>query len=161
MVAHHALLLWCHQKTADKKWISKWQKINLRLFSISKTLISPESGKEKNRKSGIRTFEISRTTGTRRDVRLGPNMHHLHPFACLTFNAIQVRQNWRIKFIAKTNVSGFELTAVEENHLYDRISSPLTRCPGKVSTHQLQLHRGLHNDRHKIKYQLSSVKLYH
>ena len=32
----------------------------------------PESGKEKNRKSGIRTFEISRTTGTGRDVRLSP-----------------------------------------------------------------------------------------
>ena len=33
----------------------------------------PESGKEKNRKSGIRTFENSRTTGTGRDVRLSPS----------------------------------------------------------------------------------------
>ena len=77
--AQHALLLWCHQKTAEKKWISKWQKINLRLFSISKTLISPESGKEKNRKSGIRTFENSRTTGTGRDVRLSPNSRIQEP----------------------------------------------------------------------------------
>ena len=37
-----------------------------------KSVKCPESGKEKKLKSGIRTFENSRTTGTGRDVRLSP-----------------------------------------------------------------------------------------
>jgi hypothetical protein len=35
-----------------------------------------ESSMEKNRKSGIRTFENFRTTGTGRDVQLSPRAHH-------------------------------------------------------------------------------------
>ena len=49
-------------------------KENLGHFLNFKSVKSPESGKEKNRKSGIRTFKISRTTGTGRDVRLSPNL---------------------------------------------------------------------------------------
>ena len=41
-------------------------------FYFFSTIRGPESGKEKNRKSGIQTFENSRTTGTGRDVRLSP-----------------------------------------------------------------------------------------
>ena len=45
---------------------------NLGLFLKFKSAKCPESWKEKNRKSGIRTFENARTTGTGRDVRLSP-----------------------------------------------------------------------------------------
>ena len=50
---------------------TSWKKKS-RAFLNFKSVKCPESGKEKNRKSGIRTFENSRTTGTGRDVRTSP-----------------------------------------------------------------------------------------
>ena len=57
---------WCSFSSNKKKR-------NLGLFLNFKSVNCPESGKEKNRKSGIRTFENSQTTGTGRDVRLSPS----------------------------------------------------------------------------------------
>ena len=54
------------------------EKRYLGLFLTFKSVKCPESGKEKNRKSGIRTFENPRTTGTGLDVRLSPITYSLN-----------------------------------------------------------------------------------
>ena len=64
-------------KTADKKWISKWQKINLRLFSIFKTLISPKSGKEK--KMEVRKPDIWKFPDNRNRTRCPVELYHTEP----------------------------------------------------------------------------------
>jgi hypothetical protein len=48
-------------------------KENLGHFLNFKIVKCPESGKENTGKTGIRTFENFRTTGTGRDVRLSPS----------------------------------------------------------------------------------------
>ena len=65
------------RKNFEKKF---WKKNKRRkkifgsfFFFFCQCLKSPASGKGKNRKSGIRTFQNSRTTGTGRDVRLSPS----------------------------------------------------------------------------------------
>ena len=46
-------------------------------FDFISTFKGPESGKEKNRKSGVRTFENLPDFRTGRDVRLSPIKDHL------------------------------------------------------------------------------------
>ena len=61
------------KKNFEKKKWKFWKKF-FGLFSILK---GPESGKEKNRKSGIRTFQNLPDFRTGRDVRLSPNYRGL------------------------------------------------------------------------------------
>ena len=80
-------------------YLEKW---NLGLFLNFKSDKCPESGKEKNRKSGIRTFENSRTTGTGRDVRLSPTCNLL--FSIFFVKILEIgpwvyRINWFFCFI--------------------------------------------------------------
>ena len=47
-------------------------------FDFISTCKGPESGKEKNRKSGVRTFENFPDFRTGRDVRLSPRIETVH-----------------------------------------------------------------------------------
>ena len=81
---------------------SHLEKLNLGLFFNFKSDKCPESGKEKSGKSGIRTFENSRTTGTGRDVRLSPTCRtEMQKYFCSFFG---VNENVKKSFLKLTDL---------------------------------------------------------